>query len=74
MRTKDEILAEVEYRARCLARKGPYHRADPSTWTHQAMMNALLWALGYDDDDIEDKIENLVIEARANLRGLPAPV
>lgn len=74
MRSREEILQEVEYRARCLARKGPYHRADPSTWTHQTMMNALLWTLGYDDDDIDDKIENLVIEARSNLRGLPAPV
>lgn len=73
MRSREEILQEVAYRARCLARKGPYYRADPSTWTHQAMMNALLWTLGY-DDDIDDRIEQLVIEARSNLRGLPAPV
>ena len=73
MRSREEILQEVEYRASRLARKGPYHRADPSTWTHSAMMNALLWTLGY-DDDIDDKIENLVIDARADLRGLPAPV
>lgn len=73
MRSQEEILQEVEDRARYLARKGPYYRADPSTWTHQTMMHALLWALGY-DDDIDDRIEQLVIEARSNLRGLPAPV
>jgi hypothetical protein len=74
MRSREEILQEVEYRASRLARKGPYHRADPSTWTHSAMMNALLWALGVDDDDLDDKIEQLVLDARADLRGLPTAV
>jgi hypothetical protein len=60
MRTEQEIWDEIKDRTKRLARKGQFHPADPDTFIEQAFIYQLMWVIGIDEDDIDQKMNDLV--------------